>query len=97
MKLMIPAARRTLGVFDPEPADAIDHKPEDAKPCRTLPADIERMLGIDDMVEFLNCSRRCVERLRAAGKFPKPDIKIGRMPRWKPTTIRAWITRGGKP
>jgi len=32
-----------------------------------------------------------------AGKVPKPDIKIGKMPRWKAATIRAWIERGGKP
>jgi hypothetical protein len=43
----------------------------------------------------LNCCRRLVERMRSAGKIPKPDIKIGKMPRWKPETIRRWIERGG--
>jgi len=54
------------------------------------------VLGIDDLAELLSCSRRLVERMRSAGRVPMPDIKIGRMPRWKPETIRAWIERGGK-
>ena len=57
------AGRRRLAVYDPGPADAIDHQPEDAKPGRTLPADMERMLGIDDLAALLSCSRRLVERI----------------------------------
>jgi predicted DNA-binding transcriptional regulator AlpA len=64
---------------------------------RTLPASIEPMLHIDDLAELLSCSRRLVERMRSAGKIPKPDIHVGRCPRWKPATIRAWIERGGNP
>jgi predicted DNA-binding transcriptional regulator AlpA len=78
-------------------ADPIDHQPEAAKPKRTLPADIEPMVGIDGLAAWLGCSRRLVERMRSGGKVPKPDIKIGKMPRWKAATIRAWIERGGKP
>ena len=93
---MIPAARRKLAVYDPGPADAIDHQPEDAKPCRTSPVSIEPMLGMDDLAAILSCSRRLVERMRSAGKFPKPDLHVGRCPRWTPATIRTWIA-GGKP
>ncbi|HKM56160.1 MAG TPA: helix-turn-helix domain-containing protein [Isosphaeraceae bacterium] len=57
---------------------------------------IEPMLSIDDLAAILSCSRRLVERMRSAGKVPKPDIKIGKMPRWKAATIRGWIERGGK-
>jgi predicted DNA-binding transcriptional regulator AlpA len=53
------------------------------------------MLGIDDLAELLSCSRRLVERMRSAGKVPKPDIKIGKMPRWCVETIRKWIEREG--
>ena len=63
---------------DPHPA---------VKLARALPASIEPMFGIDDLAAFLNCSRRLVERMRSAGKVPKPDIKIGKMPQWKPKTI----------
>jgi predicted DNA-binding transcriptional regulator AlpA len=107
---MTPAPRRKPAVCDSGPirlADATDHQPEDPRPearpqggsprGRTLPASIEPMLHIDDLAELLSCSRRLVERMRSAGKIPKPDIHVGRCPRWKPATIRAWIERGGKP
>ena len=58
---------------------------------------IEPMLGIDDLAAILSCSRRLVERMRSAGKVPKPDFHAGRCPRWKPETIRRWIGEGGRP
>ena len=95
---MTPAPRRKAALSDPGPlrlADAVD--PPEAKPGRTLPASIEPMLHIDDLAALLSCSRRLVERMRSAGKVPKPDIHVGKCPRWKPATIRAWIDSGGKP
>ena len=106
---MTPAPRRKPAVDGPGPVrlgNAID-PPEDPRPearlqgvfppGRTLAASIEPLLHIDDLAELLSCSRRLVERMRSAGKVPKPDIHVGRCPRWKPATIRAWIERGGKP
>ncbi|MGO9601659.1 MAG: helix-turn-helix transcriptional regulator [Isosphaeraceae bacterium] len=58
---------------------------------------VETLLSLDDLAKILKCSRRLVERMRSAGKVPKPDIHVGKCPRWKPATIRAWIDRGGKP
>lgn len=87
-------------VDDPGPlslADTVDRQPEAATPKRTLPPGIEPLLGIDDLAALLSCSRRLVERMRSSGKVPIPDIKIGKMPRWKPETIRRWIEGGGRP
>jgi predicted DNA-binding transcriptional regulator AlpA len=56
---------------------------------------ISPLLGIDDIAETLACSRRLVERMRSAGKLPKPDLHVGRMPRWRRETISTWIERGG--
>ena len=53
-------------------------------------------LRLDEVVESLGVSRRSVERERSAGRFPSPDLTIGRMPLWKPETIREWIERGGR-
>ncbi len=84
----------------------IDHQPEapavpDPKVGfprgRTLPASIEPMLHIDDLAELLSCSCRLLERMRLAGKVPKPDSHVGRCTRWKPATIRRWNDRGGRP
>ena len=57
---------------------------------------IEPLLSVDDLARVLNGSRRTVERMRAAGKLPRPDLHIGKCPRWKPETIRQWIEGGGK-
>jgi excisionase family DNA binding protein len=63
----------------------------------SLAAAIEPLLTTSDLARLLVCDRRTIERMRSAGKLPKPDIKIGRMPRWKRSTIEAWLERGGKP
>jgi predicted DNA-binding transcriptional regulator AlpA len=54
------------------------------------------LLSLDGVARFLATSRRTVERLRAAGKFPRPDLHLNRMPRWQRQTILNWIERGGK-
>jgi hypothetical protein len=54
------------------------------------------LLSQGDLVRVLNASRRTIERLRSAGKLPKPDLFLNKMPRWRPETIRAWIERGGQ-
>jgi predicted DNA-binding transcriptional regulator AlpA len=65
--------------------------PADLKPGLTLAAAIEPLLSLDDLTVILNVSRRAVERLKSAGKLPRPDLTIGRMPRWRPESIRRWI------
>jgi hypothetical protein len=51
---------------------------------------------IDEVAAALSLSRRVLERERSAGRFPAPDLNVGRMPLWKPETIRTWIERGGR-
>ena len=48
-------------------------------------------LRLDELAAALGISRRALERERAAGRFPRPDLTIGRMPLWRPETIRRWI------
>ena len=58
---------------------------------------IAPLLSLDDLAHVLNVSRRSVERKQAAGKLPKPDLHVGsKMPRWKQSTIYAWIEGGGR-
>jgi predicted DNA-binding transcriptional regulator AlpA len=52
---------------------------------------IEPLLSITDVAKTLSCSRRLVERMRAANKLPKPDLHVGKMPRWRAESIRKWI------
>jgi len=43
----------------------------------------------------LGVSRRAIERERAAGRFPAPDVQIGKMPLWRRETLVGWIAQGG--
>jgi predicted DNA-binding transcriptional regulator AlpA len=51
---------------------------------------------LEDLSAALGVSRRAIERERSAGRFPRPDLTIGRMPLWRPETIREWIENGGR-
>jgi len=52
---------------------------------------LEPLLGVDDIAATLVVCRRKVERMRAAGVLPKPDLRVGKLLRWKAETIREWI------
>ena len=52
-------------------------------------------LRIEEVADSLGLSRRAVERERAAGRFPKPDVTVGKMPLWRPETVRGWLEKGG--
>lgn len=51
---------------------------------------------IDELADALGVSRRAIERERAAGRFPKPDLTIGKMPLWRRETVRSFLERGGR-
>ncbi len=51
-------------------------------------------LRLDEVAEAIGVSRRVLERERSAGRMPKPDLRIGKMPLWCPETIRQWIKEG---
>jgi predicted DNA-binding transcriptional regulator AlpA len=57
---------------------------------------IEPLVGVEGLAKILSVSRRTIERQRSAGNFPRPDLYIGKMPRWQPETVRRWIAAGGK-
>jgi hypothetical protein len=82
------AAERPVGIF--KLRDAI-------KPEFEVPPIPRLTWRIGDIATALGISRRAIERERSAGRLPQPDTVIGRMPLWKPETIRAWIEGGGRP
>lgn len=53
---------------------------------------IEPLYSIKNVATVLNVSRRTVERDIATGDFPGPDLHVGKMPRWKPETVRTWMS-----
>ena len=52
-------------------------------------------LRLGEVARALGVARRVIERERSAGRFPKPDLTVGKMPLWRPETIRAWLDNGG--
>ncbi len=53
----------------------------------------ERLLGIADLAALLGVCKRQVRRLRLFELIPAP-IYIGRLPRWRESTIEAWMAAG---
>ena len=58
-------------------------------------ATIEPLATIESWAAALVVSVPTIERLRRAGRIPQADVMIGRLPRWKCSTIRRWIETGG--
>jgi hypothetical protein len=50
---------------------------------------------LDEVAAALGVSRRLIERERSAGRFPPPDLTIGRAPLWTRETLVGWIAKGG--
>jgi predicted DNA-binding transcriptional regulator AlpA len=72
--------------------------PSEAPRPEAPAAVVDRLaLRLDEVAVALGVSRRAIERERSAGRFPRPDLTIGRMPLWRPETIRRWIEGGGRP
>jgi len=67
-------------------------RPREATPDRA----IEASLSLDDLCVIHRCSRRTIEREKSAGRLPMPDDDVGKMPRWRPETIRRSIAEGGR-
>ena len=67
-------------------APALPEPPEAPRP-----APVPLALRLDEVARAIGISRRAIERERSAGRFPKPDRQIGRMPLWRVETIRAYL------
>jgi predicted DNA-binding transcriptional regulator AlpA len=52
-------------------------------------------LRLDEVAAAVGLSRRAIERERSAGRFPRPDRVVGRVPLWSPDTVRRWVEGGG--
>jgi predicted DNA-binding transcriptional regulator AlpA len=69
---------------------------DDNNPTHKNASIIEPLLTKGDLEDILRIDKRTIDRMRSAGKLPKPDLFICRLPRWKSSTIQSWIDGGGK-
>ena len=51
---------------------------------------------LEELADALGVSRRVLERERSAGRLPKADLYIGKMPLYRVESVRAWLDRGGR-
>ena len=81
--------------YRPEPtlgaSDSTSEKKKAARKAVHRPLVVPLTYRLDDLPVALNVSRRTIERERAAGRFPEPDLKIGKSPLWLRETIVQWI------
>ena len=52
--------------------------------------DMHELLNIHDVARMLQISARKIELMVASGELPRP-IRLGRLRRWRPDTIEAWL------
>lgn len=50
-------------------------------------------LSVTSVSKSLSVSRRTVDRWRAKGFFPPPDLRLGPRNLWARETIRVWLDR----
>jgi predicted DNA-binding transcriptional regulator AlpA len=81
------STRRELASPTPDPSP--NGKPPDDTIGRLA-------LRLDEVAATVGVSRSAIERERRAGRFPKPDRIVGRMPLWRPESIRDWLERGDR-
>jgi hypothetical protein len=64
---------------------------------QTRPSEPPIAFRKEQAAKMLGFSPRLLERLLAAGKFPRPDAHAGRCPLWTRSTLEAWLAeRGGR-
>ena len=95
--------------FDPDPAEATKGSKSLTAVLAALVAVLSRLaavldrpakpaverlaLRIDEVAASLGVSRRAIERERSAGRFPQADLTIGKMPLWRPETLRSFVDK----
>jgi hypothetical protein len=83
----LPEARKLVGTTEPSPPEA--------NRLRRRRCDERLLWRLARVAAALDISRRTLERERSAGRFPPPDLHIGKAPLWFPRTIRDWAAKGG--
>jgi hypothetical protein len=60
-------------------------------PPAPVPIGAEALLSKDRIAELLGVTTRMVEMMVSAGEYPAPDLRVGRLPRWRTLTHNGWV------
>jgi predicted DNA-binding transcriptional regulator AlpA len=56
-----------------------------------LPATLDAALDTKDVCAALKISRRKFAEMLSTGEFPKHDLRLGALNRWRVSTFNAWM------
>jgi hypothetical protein len=56
---------------------------------------IDRLVTRKDFASIIRASLPLFDRLRSAGRLPRPDLYLGRAPRWRAETVRSFLEKTG--
>jgi predicted DNA-binding transcriptional regulator AlpA len=84
------------------PASTLDTS-EPSSPTTPVPQ-TDHCFSKQQLAAYLGVSTRTLDRAAAMGLLPRPDLQVGRSPRWSPETVTKWLRtrpklpgRGGRP
>jgi hypothetical protein len=58
-----------------------------------IPPPVAPLVTRPDFARVLRLSLRAFDQLRSAGRLPRPDLVLGRSPRWRVETVRDWLAQ----
>jgi predicted DNA-binding transcriptional regulator AlpA len=64
--------------------------------ARPEAAPLAALLTAEDFRRILSIGRRTFQTWRAAGRLPAPDLEIGKVLRWRPETVEAWLAEAAR-
>ena len=53
------------------------------------------LLAAAEICDRFGIARRTLQTWRQIGKFPSPDLAIGKTIRWRRSTVENWLTENG--
>lgn len=60
-----------------------------------LPPGCEALLSREQVCAALSISERTFRSIRSSGEFPPADFNVASLPRWRVSTLNAWIASQG--
>lgn len=60
-------------------------------PHTIIPDGFEQMLRTRDITSMIRVHDRTFRRMLSCGKFPMPDVRMGRSMRWYASTVKDWM------
>lgn len=64
-----------------------------AKPAPAIPEAAMQLMDVRQAAAAIRVCRATFYAMVSAGEYPRPDLRIGRSPRWRVSTHNAWVEK----